>query len=175
MEAHVKEYIDNLLSKDNFYKGRELQIEKLGEELGLVMMQTRFTDPKISGAIYKDTETGKFCVYVNKKHASTRKRFTIAHEIGHYISAICNSHSYDQLFSNGDGFEDYAVSYRKDGQKSSLAETEANEIAAYLLMKEEWVKEFVEAEYSVEEMAEKFFVSQQAVAIRLERLGINLL
>jgi Zn-dependent peptidase ImmA (M78 family) len=101
----------------------------------------------------------------------TRKRFTIAHEIGHYISALCDSYSKKQLFSDNQGFEDYSISYRKNGLFSE-AETEANEIAAQVLMPETYVRHFTEQKLSIEEMAERFFVSPAAMSIRLYSLGV---
>jgi Zn-dependent peptidase ImmA (M78 family) len=173
LDKKVGHKLNELLTAD-CYQGYELQLDKLAKKLSLSIFDATFFDPNLSGAIYRDEKTGNFNIYANSQHPITRKRFTIAHEIGHYISAICGSYSKDQLFNNSEGFEDYAVSYRHDGIKSE-AETEANQIAAEMLMPQEHVKKFVEDGMSVEKMAEIFFVSQQAIAIRINSLGIYIL
>ncbi len=173
LEKKVKDKLSELLTVD-CYQGYELQLSRLAQKLSLSIFDATFFDPNLSGAIYKDEETGNFNIYANSAHPITRKRFTIAHEIGHYISAICDSYSKDQLFKNTEGFEDYAVSYRLGGIKSE-AETEANQIAAEMLMPKELVKQFVDDGVDIEKMAEMFFVSQHAVCIRIESLGIDIL
>lgn len=173
LDKKVGDKLNELLTTD-CYQGYELQLDKLAKKLSLSIFDATFSDPNLSGAIYKDEITGNFNIYANAQHPITRKRFTIAHEIGHYISAICDSHSKDELFKNSEGLEDYSVSYRHDGIKSE-AETEANQIAAEMLMPQEWVRQFVRDGMSVEKMAEIFFVSEHAVAIRINSLGIDIL
>lgn len=168
LDSKVQEKLNTVVTKD-CYKGYELQLDIICQKLGLSLFSATFTDPNLSGAIYKDND--QFKIYVNKNHPMTRKRFTIAHEIGHYISALCDSYSKKQLFSDNQGFEDYNISYRKNGLFSE-AETEANEIAAQILMPEIDVKHFAEQKLSIEEMSERFFVSQAAMSIRLYSLGV---
>ena len=173
LDKKVEDRISSLVCGDN-YKGYELQLDDICQKLELSLFAATFTEPNLSGAIYKDKDTNKFKIYVNKNHPITRNRFTIAHEIGHYISALCGSHSEKQLFNDSQGFEDYSISYRKNGILSD-AETEANEIAARILMPEHFVNDFVELGLNIEEMAERFFVSQSAMSIRLYNLGVMFL
>jgi Zn-dependent peptidase ImmA (M78 family) len=168
LDNKVQKKLDSIITHD-CYKGYELQLDSVCTKLGLSLFSATFTDTNLSGAIYKDND--QFKIYVNKNHPITRKRFTIAHEIGHYISALSGSHSAKQLFSDNQCFEDYNISYRKNGLFSE-AETEANEIAAQILMPEIDVKHFTEQKLSIEEMAERFFVSQAAMSIRLYSLGV---
>lgn len=169
----VLNYINPLVKDEKHYKGYELQIDKLLETLNLKLYGASFRDSSLSGCIFKDSDTEQFNIYVNSSHSITRKRFTAAHEIGHYISAICNSFSKEQLL-NGEGFEDQSISYRKEGISDST-ETEANEIAARLLMPKSSVNKLLKQGLGVEEMAKRFYVSQQAMSIRLDRLGIVVL
>lgn len=173
LDSKVQTKLDEILTND-CYKGYELQLDKICKKLDLSTFSAAFTDPKLSGAIYQDKETNSFKIFVNENHAMTRIRFTIAHEIGHYISALCGSFSEEQLFRSGNGFEDYGISFRKEGVLS-LAETEANTIAAEMLMPANMIKMFADQGLSVEQIADKFFVSQHAVSIRLDRLGLFLL
>lgn len=172
LSQEVLAYI-NQLTIEKYYKGFELQIDKLLKDQDLQFFAANFKDNKLSGCIFQDQETSKFRIYVNSSHPMTRKRFTAIHELGHYISAECGSYSQEQLFKGG-GFEDYAISYRKEDNFND-AEREANEIAARLLMPDESVEKLLNQGLSIEEMADKFFVSQQAMSIRLDRLGVFVL
>ena len=125
-----------------------------------------FDDDKISGSILRDDNNETYSIYVNRKHPPNRRRFTIAHEIGHYISFLKGSYSKEVLEKNG-ALEDYAIMFREEG-KCSEAETEANLIAAEILMPEEKVRELVEQDLTIEEMADKFFVSPASMAIRVQ-------
>lgn len=174
LSEKVKQKLEELLTVD-CYKDYTLQLEELAKKLDLSTFEATFTDPKLSGAIYRDEKTSNFNVYVNREHPITRRRFTMAHEIGHYISAICGSYSAEQLFNTEEGFEDLAVLYRQDGRPNDKAEIEANQIAADMLMPEKWVKQFINDGVTIEKMAEMFFVSAQAMAIRIDNLGIIIL
>jgi Zn-dependent peptidase ImmA (M78 family) len=172
LKKEVRDYIKELVS--DYYNEHQLQLHSVCEKLGLNYIEADFNDPKISGMIF--AKNGVHTIYINHKHSTTRKRFTTAHEVGHYISALCGSYSKDQL--SQDGFKDYSISFRADNIQSN-AETEANEIAAEMLMPEKVVKEFIEYGLSIEQMADKFFVSPVAMTIRVERVlyksGIYLL
>jgi len=107
----------------------------------------------------------------------TRQRFTIAHEIGHYL--------YDFPENLNDVTkEDSRITDKKfyRGNKSDPKEVRANRFASQLLMPKDMVvssaKEILdehdemEADLFTRKMAEIFNVSMQAVEIRLSQLGI---
>lgn len=52
----------------------------IANDLGKEVYKINDFEDTESGSLRK--EDGKFVIYVNAKHTSTRKRFTIAHEIG---------------------------------------------------------------------------------------------
>lgn len=171
LKKEIKSYIAH--TTDGLYKDYQLQIEKLCKKLNLKCFVADFDD-NISGSIIRD-DNGETCsVYMNRKHSKSRQRFTAAHEIGHYISYLHGSYSKEELEKEG-GFEDYAyaASYRKDGHYSK-AETEANLIAAELLMPEDKVEELLKEGLTPEEMAEQFYVSPSAMTVRLQSLYSNL-
>lgn len=107
-------------------------------------------------------------IVINRAHHPNRKRFSLAHELGHY------------LLHRNDG-KLFVSIYRRNGI-SSLAtdpkEVEANQFAAELLMPEEAIKQrlvnsTVDAsdEDFVRKLASEFEVSVQAMSIRLTKLG----
>lgn len=101
-----------------------------------------------------------YLITVNANHHENRQRFTIAHELGHYFLRHGNKH---------DTFE---TMYR-DGHLNA-EEMEANTFAAELLMPSNAIKHcvFEENMTNIETLAEKFWVSNQAMLIRLNHLGL---
>jgi len=108
LKHEIVEEIKNLTS--NRYEKYELQLDDICKELEIECFDANFDDPRISGMLIKDQKTNKFNIYVNRKHSDTRQRFTIAHEIGHYLSYKHKSYSYEQLNENNQ-IEDYAISF----------------------------------------------------------------
>lgn len=165
LKPEIQRYITDLTN--GLYKDYELQIEELCKKLNLKCFIADFED-EVSGAIIKDDDSDSYSIYVNRKYPRNRRRFTFAHEIGHYISYLNKSYSEEELRVKG-GFEDKAISYRKDGIFSD-AETEANLIAAELLTPREKVEELAQRGLTPEEMAKLFYITPSAVTIRLRSL-----
>jgi len=97
----------------------------LAHELGLNVYKVGDWGDDISGKIQKDEEHGGrsgYAIFVNGNHSVQRRRFTIAHEIAHFIL-------HTPLI--GDGIFDDAL-YRSN--QSHFIETEANQMAADILM-----------------------------------------
>lgn len=162
MKDHIK-----TLAKD-CYDDYSLQLKKVLKKLNLSYFEASFDDDTISGVLIKNKDNDSYEVIVNDKHSLKRKRFTAAHEIGHYISFLQDSHSKEWLLRNG-CFEDH-VFFRKNSEQSK-AETEANEIAAELLMPEHLITQFFYEGKSVDELSQMFVVSAEAVSVRLVTLG----
>jgi Zn-dependent peptidase ImmA (M78 family) len=131
----------------------------IAAELGLKVYTVDTWDDELSGMILKDEDRGGksgYAVYVNGKHAPVRRRFTIAHEIGHYVL-------HRSLI--GDGIRDDAL-YRS--KLSSAVEAEANRFAADLLMPWDLLNAAIDnGTNSVEELAKAFEVSRSSMSIRL--------
>ena len=108
---------------------------------------------------------------VNSGHTSNRQRFTMAHELGHYILHRNTSNVF---------FDESLLFFRNQtsSEGTKRQEIEANNFAAELLMPEPAIREILEEpidafnEYEVEELASEFEVSPQALTIRLTRLGL---
>jgi Zn-dependent peptidase ImmA (M78 family) len=100
---------------------------------GLRVFEVVDMDSSISGRI--EIKSGQGLIFINKQHSINRKRFTCAHELGHYVD-------YEE---NGLLSEDFDhIDYRN--QISSLGtavnEVFANQFAANLLMP---TQHFIEA------------------------------
>jgi Zn-dependent peptidase ImmA (M78 family) len=135
----------------------------IARKLGLQVLETNLPDD-VSGALIK--EAGKDpVIVVHRADHSNRKRFSCAHELGHYISRVESS--------------DEATSYEYVDLRSALSangtdpdEIFANQFAANLLMPVDVVKALHKAQKSHIEMALHFGVSNEAMKFRLKNLGL---
>lgn len=129
--------------------------------LGLTLKKASLS-AGISGEIKNDN--GSFLIRVNRHDVSTRQRFTVAHEIAHYLL-------HRELI--GDGIVD-DILYRSS--LSDSMEAEANRLAADIVMPWHLLNEFLHANktLSVEQRMEKLAfaadVSVTAIKIRLGKI-----
>lgn len=109
-----------------------------------------------SGQFLERGPTGHPTIYINTNKSLTHQRFTLAHELGHYF------------LGHGSRMRDT----KEQLVKRDPAEISANRFAAELLMPEKKVREYVRDFLSVQEMAERFRVSEQAMELRLKNLAL---
>ena len=138
------------------------------KQLGLGC-EPRPLGPDISGVLEKGSD-GRYRLYYNEDEPETRQRFTVAHEIGHFIM-------HRALI--GDGVDDDKA-YRSTmkGKHKNLAigprqETQANRFAATLLMPEKLIHSIQRTDRGItpEELAKRLCVSAKAMEIRLSDIA----
>lgn len=137
-----------------------INVWNIANELGLDVYLTESPKYKsFSGNIVKDlTFGGKsgYAIFINKEHNSNRQRFTIAHEIAHFLL-------HKDLIGNG--ITDNAL-YRSG--LSSKVEIEANALAAEILIPIDLLEEALRNDIqTIEELAKVFRVSESCMSIRL--------
>lgn len=122
----------------------------------------------VAGILYRQADHK--VIAVNERHPLTRQRFTIAHEIGHLALHRGVPVHVDQGFR---------VNLRNplSSQGQDIEEIEANAFAANLLMPYHWIRgdlrgDLIDLDDSIEvqELAQRYQVSQQAMLIRLANL-----
>ncbi|MFW8634040.1 ImmA/IrrE family metallo-endopeptidase [Cribrihabitans pelagius] len=138
-----------------------VRIAAIARALGLEVKSATLR-PRISGQIQPSADSPSgYRIRVNRHEAKTRQRFTIAHEIAHYLLHR------DFI---GDGIED-TILYRST--LSDPRKAEANRMAAQLLMPESSILKALRrhggrATTKVAAiMAEEFNVSEAAIGIRI--------
>ena len=111
-----------------YWNEMPVPVDTIAWHLGLGPTAMPLAD-KVSGAIRR-RPNGGYEILVNSTHAESRKRFTVAHEIGHYV------YHRDRLgLGTGD-----TLAFRTDGSDypnphiGPREEREANTFAANLLM-----------------------------------------
>ena len=99
-------------------------------------------------------------IRINKVHGKTRQRFSIAHELGHFV------------YHKDDENEFVDTTFFR-GMTSGNKEYTANKFASELLMPEEQVRHLIDKENvrSVAELAARFGVSSAAMLYRVKELN----
>ena len=125
----------------------------------------------ISGAVrfFKEDDNDRVQILVNTDKSDNRQYFTIAHELGHYFL------HYDEVKKKSAVFDVENVlttMYRMDMGLSGEKEVEANHFAGSLLMPRKQVLRSWKTFGSIEKCAEVFLVSESAMAVRLDVLGL---
>ena len=149
----------------NFQDEGAVKLRGIANALG-VEVKSATLRPGISGEINRH-ENGSYTIRVNRHDPRTRQRFTVAHELAHFLLHR------DQI---GDGIQDDKL-YRSS--LSDRREQEANRLAADILMPLNLIQQALEAadEKGVGDklvyLANELNVSESAISIRLDTLGIE--
>ena len=145
---------------ERFQNSAPVDVTALAEALGLTVWEDESLPEGISGKLFQDPLRGGamgYSIVVRASDAYVRRRFTVAHEIAHFI-----------LHRNriGSSLTDDAM-YRSN--LSTREEAEANRLAADILMPRplivHYIKSFGSADPGV--LASIFKVSEAAMRIRL--------
>lgn len=135
----------------------------IAKQLDLKIYEAIFDRDDVSGMI----EARNKKIYIAKQDSEQRQRFSIAHEIGHYVLHHSGNIDYEQYEHKHISFRDNAASLGFD-----IREIEANFFAANLLMPESRIKELFTEGFSLQELAYYMNVSKAAMTYRLEYLGL---
>jgi len=145
-----------------------VDVEAVARKLGAEVVYGDLEDD-MSGFLLREKKIIK--IAVNKLHHPNRQRFTIAHECGHLY---LHSDQGDRLWVD----KAYSTIFYRDSSSSSgdkLAEIQANQFAAGLLMPEVLLKDCLGKELSdvdISRLALRFRVSEQAMTLRLLSMGM---
>ncbi len=146
---------DSIVKKiEPIRKSVPVDIKKIIKKLGIEIVED-ILPLDISGAIRR---AGKdITIYFDTREPKTRQRFTLAHELAHYLLGHLDS---------GDGYISDNTLYRSG--MTNRQERDANYLAAELLMPMEQIDKLLSsASYTLPTLAEKLEVSEAAVSIRL--------
>jgi len=164
----IESYNDLDTTYDTIERHKEsipVSLDNLCSDLG-IKIERALLHEDTSG--YISFNDGKYIITVNGRYPYNRRRFTIAHEIGHFLydkDILENRRICDDRLFRAEGVSN--VSYEHEAR--------ANRFAASLLMPEKKIREYASMpNQTLENMAEIFRTSRAAMNIRLESLGITL-
>jgi hypothetical protein len=157
MLSKIPQSIGQVIEK--YQSAAPVNVVGIANDLGINVWEKESLNPPVSGMICLDKINGGpsgFSIIVRKGDSLARKRFTVAHEIAHFIL---------HREKASDGITDDAM-YRSG--LSTKEETEANRLAADILMPYTLVQVLVKEGFkTLPELAEKLGVSKTAMSIRL--------
>ena len=167
----IEEKVASLLTKHGIGEA-PVRVDAIAKAEGVPIVESSI-DGDISGALIRNGGTAG--IAVNAKQHPNRKRFTIAHELAHFLLDHTNEDHIDWEFSI----------LRRDGKSSEASdekEIEANAFAANLLMPKQFLREDLEryrnyrGELELDDeakrvLANKYRVSEIALTYRLVNLG----
>jgi Zn-dependent peptidase ImmA (M78 family)/DNA-binding XRE family transcriptional regulator len=135
---------------------------EVANSIGVPVFDWGFPD-NISGIFVSDS--GKFCIGVNESHPRVRQRFSVAHELGHFVFDRDRGLMLDFV-----GSESVQAS---DDQESLAVEINANRFAADLLMPRDWlIRDVKQYGQDVRFLSKRYEVSEQALWFRLLSLKL---
>jgi len=165
--SEIRQKAQKVLS-DNAVTNAPVDVYKLIENEGISILDEKMEDDH-SGFLL--AEEGKATIGINTSHHSKRKRFTAAHELGHYF---LHAQGKDGLFidKKEKAFKRSTVSSTGE----DAVEIEANRFAAEILMPKIFIEEIVGddeiTDLYIIDLAIQFQVSEQAMTLRLVNLGL---
>ncbi len=169
-EKEIKRKVDKVFKETDLIS-IPVEIVAIVSFYGFSVYELEMSDD-ISGMIFADEKNIKNfdsnkIIVVNSKHSAVRKRFTIAHELGHYILAGCPGKCY---------------AHRESSDVYNAEERDANSFASALLMPEDDVIKFFNSNskktfgksdsLQIFCVAKKYNVSEKAAEVRLKKLGL---
>lgn len=167
----ISQIAEELLNR-NGIQAPPVPVQKIAEAIELQVQKQELKGSDISGFIFRQGE--KATIGVNSANAPVRQRFTIAHELGHYLihTRGAGEVHVDRLFE---------IKFRDDlsSQGTDADEREANFFAAELLMPQQFIKADLEKVTQMDleggeilaNLASRYEVSTQALLFRLSYLG----
>lgn len=147
-----------------------VNVEALIRSFGIELDKAANLDPEVSGEI-AHLGDGQYRISANKADHYYRQRFTLAHELGHYIlhrdligSGVDDNRAYRSVKAGN--------FYNKN--ITDTHEAQANRFAANILMPDRLVRaEFEKCDGNIAIMSRKFQVSKEAMGYALQNLGLE--
>jgi len=161
--SRIERVVSNLLDEYQVVQA-PVPIERIVRGHGITLQSGDLAD--VSGLLARSGN--KTIIGVNADHPLTRRRFTIAHEFGHYIL-------HEGMHSHVD--KDYRVNFRsaESSAGTNVPEIEANFFAASILMPKQFLIgddaiSVLDNDDGVQRLAAKYRVSGHAMSLRLANL-----
>lgn len=159
--------------KESQTESLPIDLKKIAKKHGIIISEAPNKSDDISGLLLRSEK--KTLVGVNSFHHSNRKRFTIAHELGHYFL-----HETGDTFVDNNSNLELLVKFRDNSAPKTQEEREANCFAAALLMPAKSVQKHFNSLVEViddtteiiNKLSDKYEVSYDAMMYRLINLDL---
>ena len=163
--------VEKIIDRSSDGNGFPVQLMRIASELDISVKMTEEWDDRQSGSLAHID--GKFIIFLNSKHSQLRNRFTLAHEIGHYVKHRNQITVGQEVVSTYLKPAAGVLNRIKDTNSYNQTEREADEFAAELLMPENEFREKWRQAETIEEIADYFLVSVSAATVRGLKLDLG--
>ena len=142
---------------------------QVANRLGISVNNAKFSDDSWAGLVTKNGSNTR--IFVEQSDPPYRKRFSIAHELGHHFL---------HLLEDGEIIDKRVDMFREREPSGGLIseqrmkEIQANWFAAALLMPEDLVRAEWQKNPNIRNMARAFNVSEEAMGYRLDAFDLSL-
>lgn len=142
-------------------------VDLAGRE-GISVNNAVFSDEGVSGMVARRGPHVTFLI--NQNDPPYRKRFTIAHELGHHFLHLTTD---EEVVDRTVDLFRFSEPAGEDLTPFKRREIQANQFAAGILMPDPLVREAYSDAPEIKTLARLFNVSEEAMAIRLNTLGLT--
>lgn len=156
IESTAKELLSSVYSSTENINP-PIDLEPILKQYGLTVKFVKFRDSTISGAYDKEEKT----IYIAGDEIYTRKAFTIAHELGHFI-----------LHKDKDREFFYRMDIARISEEEREDEQMANWFASALLMPENLIRKYWDMTKDIDKLSIIFGTSPTSVYFRLKNLHL---
>ncbi|HZR62647.1 MAG TPA: ImmA/IrrE family metallo-endopeptidase [Xanthobacteraceae bacterium] len=169
----IRQMVEALLARTKVKNGA-VPVEAIVRSLGIEIKLDK-VDDELSGFIVRDKQSKRAIIGANKSHHEHRRRFTIAHELGHFLLHEGHIVHLDQNI----GALRVNLRNSESARGEDNDEKEANLFAAELLMPANFLREELDGKERdllgdgnfLDRLAKKYKVSVQALTFRLAYLN----
>lgn len=165
----ISKIVSDLLLKCSIKK-LPIDVEEIARVLNIEIKKSPYDGEKgVSGVLIRDSS--KNIIGVNTTDNEHRQRFTMAHEIGHFLL-----HAGNQIYVD----RKYNVNFRdkKSGEGTDNEEIEANTFASMLLIPDNFLLKDLRKNDTdilntkdIKFLADRYNVSPEAMSLRLSRVN----
>jgi len=161
--AGARDAAEQLLAAARLRGAPPVDVEDIARRSGARVIAFDFAG-MVDGLVVQLSDGPAIGLDTSRPHAQ-RRRFTLAHELGHFH--LHHSASFHLDFFDVGGSAGDAPGYNWQHERA------ANDFAANLLMPSDLVRRAAEHTEGIDDLAAEFDVSRQAMAFRLAALGLR--
>lgn len=158
-----EELTENILINNDMFKV-PVDVVKIAKLNGITVYEGDL-EKNVSGAIRYNKEKENFEILVNKNDTRERKRFTIAHEIGHFFL-------HKEILMSDEIHIDIMYRMPNEDEEQKRREKDVDYFAGALLMNKTLLTKMYNENNTITELAGIFDVSVSAMTVRLDILGL---
>lgn len=163
IDDKLEDLTSNILINNDMFKV-PVDVVKIAKLNGITVYEGDL-EKNVSGAIRYNKEKENFEILVNKNDTRERKRFTIAHEIGHFFL-------HKEILMSDEIHIDIMYRMPNEDEEQKRREKDVDYFAGALLMNKTLLTKMYNESNTITELAEIFDVSVSAMTVRLDVLGL---